>query len=133
MSPGVYQQNLIYLIHLNLQVTPISWLCVCDYTWSCNARFSAVGYMLGAMVWPLVPWVLQLVVFAYWGASAIFLASMGDPEGSLVNSTRVESESIASTLNEATDRIPCDPGVSTCRFTECCAYLLTTSIVTSLV
>lgn len=71
--------------------------------------------MLGAMVWPLIPWVLQLVLFGYWGASAVFLASMGKKQGSLitVNETRnVDGLLVQSAVQAATDVVPCDPGVS---------------------
>ena len=70
--------------------------------------------MLGALIWPLVPWILNVILFVYWGASAIFLASMGEPQGSVImNGTNetIEDSNLDQLVNKATDIIPCDPGV----------------------
>jgi choline transporter-like protein 2/4/5 len=37
----------------------------------------AVGNMVFTLFWPIIPWVLQVILFVYWGASAVCLASMG--------------------------------------------------------
>ena len=76
--------------------------------------------MILALFWPLLPWILQIVLFTYWGASAIHLASMGDAKGSLVTTANMtvnetasgERDIVRTEIDELTDRISCDPGVS---------------------
>lgn len=66
----------------------------------------AVGSMMFTFIWPFVPFLLQLGVFFFWLASAIYLASMGTPQAfSTVYSVNKDGKSILS-------RIPCNESTS---------------------
>ena len=77
--------------------------------------FRAVGKMIFTLFWPLIPWILQLALFGYWGASALYLASMGQQQyaSSFKNVTNTTNDDGTFTLEEvvytATDYVPCDP------------------------
>ena len=47
----------------------------------------ALKYMVSVLFFPLLPFIFMLVTIGYWAASAIFLASMGKADFSLVNKT----------------------------------------------
>lgn len=74
----------------------------------------AVGNMVFTLFWPIVPWVLQVCLFGYWGASAVYLASMGRAKGSLstFNETNVSNAdgtyTIQKVLNYVETLTPCD-------------------------
>ncbi|XP_078685907.1 choline transporter-like protein 2 isoform X1 [Branchiostoma floridae x Branchiostoma belcheri] len=40
----------------------------------------AVSNIMSTLLFPLIPWILQLILFAYWGAVALFLASSGQAQ-----------------------------------------------------
>ncbi|XP_078605310.1 choline transporter-like protein 4 isoform X4 [Branchiostoma floridae x Branchiostoma japonicum] len=40
----------------------------------------AVSNIMSTLFFPLIPWILQLILFAYWGAVALFLASSGQAQ-----------------------------------------------------
>ncbi|CAH1271865.1 SLC44A4 [Branchiostoma lanceolatum] len=40
----------------------------------------AVSNIMSTLFFPLIPWILQIVLFAYWGAVALFLASSGQAQ-----------------------------------------------------
>ena len=82
--------------------------------------FRAIGNMIFTLMWPLFPFLLQLVLFAYWGAVAIFLASSGKAEyqsaktniTALNTSTVVNNQTFQNVIENIIDKIPCDPAVS---------------------
>uniref|UniRef100_A0A2C9LLK8 Choline transporter-like protein n=1 Tax=Biomphalaria glabrata TaxID=6526 RepID=A0A2C9LLK8_BIOGL len=51
------------------------------------------------LLWPLVPFVLQILVLAYWISSMVYISSMGEPE--YYNATN--------DVNALLARLPCDP------------------------
>ncbi|KAH9496427.1 hypothetical protein Btru_010789 [Bulinus truncatus] len=59
----------------------------------------AISYMWCTLFWPLVPFVLQCLVIAYWISSMVYISSMGEPE--YYNSTNE--------INTILARLPCDP------------------------
>ncbi|CAL1537804.1 unnamed protein product [Lymnaea stagnalis] len=59
----------------------------------------AISHMWCVLFWPLVPFVLQFVVIAYWISSMIYISSMGAPE--FYNATN--------DVNALLSRLPCDP------------------------
>ncbi|XP_039977578.1 choline transporter-like protein 4 [Xiphias gladius] len=64
----------------------------------------AISRMMSALLYPLVTFVLLLVCVAYWGATALYLATSGGPVYRVValNSTMSDCKSINGTVN-------CDP------------------------
>ncbi|KAM7373411.1 hypothetical protein PAMP_008262 [Pampus punctatissimus] len=80
----------------------------------------AIGHMMFSLLYPLVTFVLLLVCVAYWGATALYLATSGDPIYRVValNSTDSECKKINGTIS-------CDPrnfnstNYSECPFTSC--------------
>ncbi|KAJ8267431.1 hypothetical protein COCON_G00126030 [Conger conger] len=64
----------------------------------------AVGYMMSALVYPLFTFTLLVVCVAYWGVTALYLATSGEPLYRVValNSTELNCDSISG--NET-----CDP------------------------
>ncbi len=77
----------------------------------CN--FRAVGSMIFTLFFPLIPFVLEIIVCFYWGASALYLASMGDSTFTASNETTVNnSGTVESVVEQAIAEIPCDPNVS---------------------
>ena len=88
------------------------------YMYTLTAPYRAIGYMLGSLLWPLIPWILNVILFGYWGASAIFLASMGDPEGASINETYVEQDQVEMFVDDATLNVPCEPGVRYSKSTQ---------------
>ncbi|XP_046368396.2 choline transporter-like protein 2 [Haliotis rufescens] len=73
----------------------------------------AIGTMSYTLLWPIIPFVLQVLVVIYWGSTAIYLASIGDAEY-YTNTTTNETVNTAVTSNEVVqsvvERIPCSPG-----------------------
>uniref|UniRef100_A0A673AAQ7 Choline transporter-like protein n=1 Tax=Sphaeramia orbicularis TaxID=375764 RepID=A0A673AAQ7_9TELE len=69
----------------------------------------AIGYMMSSLLYPLVTFVLVLVCVAYWGATALYLATSGNPIYRVV--------ALNSTMNDACRNISgtedCDPQVRT--------------------
>ncbi|KAM7384524.1 hypothetical protein PAMA_011738 [Pampus argenteus] len=80
----------------------------------------AIGHMMFSLLYPLVTFVLLVVCVAYWGATALYLATSGDPIYRVValNSTDGECKKINGTVS-------CDPrnfnssNYSECPFTSC--------------
>ncbi|KAK3782436.1 hypothetical protein RRG08_033077 [Elysia crispata] len=68
----------------------------------------AVGNMFSTLFWPLIPFLLQVMFFLYWAASALFVASMGSSDY-YSNSTNTSSDGI----NNYLERVPCEPDSST--------------------
>ncbi|XP_015232425.1 PREDICTED: choline transporter-like protein 4 isoform X1 [Cyprinodon variegatus] len=64
----------------------------------------AIGHMMSSLTYPLVTFVLLLVCVAYWGATAVYLATSGEPVYKVValNSTITGCETINGTVT-------CDP------------------------
>ncbi|KAF3707267.1 Choline transporter-like protein 4 Solute carrier family 44 member 4 [Channa argus] len=64
----------------------------------------AIGHMMSTLVYPLVTFVLILVCVAYWGATALYLATSGSPIYRVValNASQSNCGSINGTIN-------CDP------------------------
>uniref|UniRef100_A0A7N6BWS9 Choline transporter-like protein n=1 Tax=Anabas testudineus TaxID=64144 RepID=A0A7N6BWS9_ANATE len=64
----------------------------------------AIGHMMSALVYPLVTFVLLLVCVAYWGATALYLATSGSPIYRVValNSSQGDCSSISGNVS-------CDP------------------------
>ncbi|XP_060915367.1 choline transporter-like protein 4 [Labrus mixtus] len=64
----------------------------------------AVGHMMSSLLYPLVTFVLLLVCVAYWGATALYLATSGNPIYRVValNSTMSDCKSLNGTVD-------CDP------------------------
>ncbi|KAK3768429.1 hypothetical protein RRG08_053421 [Elysia crispata] len=72
----------------------------------------AISYMWCVLLWPVAPFLLQLVIFVYWISSMAFIASMGEKQ--FLNGT----SDIIILLN----RVPCDPeGNST--LNELCGFV----------
>ena len=72
--------------------------------------------MVFTLFFPLIPFVLQIIVCAYWGASALYLASMGDGTFTASNVTTVNETvdgqaQVRTVIEEAIAEIPCDPNV----------------------
>ncbi|CAH1786106.1 unnamed protein product [Owenia fusiformis] len=63
----------------------------------------AIGNMVFALFWPILPFIFQVVLFGYWGATALFLASSGTPE--YKSNATVDN----STGEEIWSRVPCEP------------------------
>ncbi|XP_055898138.1 choline transporter-like protein 2 isoform X2 [Biomphalaria glabrata] len=59
----------------------------------------AISHMWCVLLWPLVPFVLQILVLAYWISSMVYISSMGEPE--YYNATN--------DVNALLARLPCDP------------------------
>jgi len=62
-------------------------------------RYRAVGSMMFTLVWPIIPLVLHVIVFCYFLASLMLLASTGRAEF-YRNDTGILTQ------------VPCDPKVS---------------------
>ena len=70
--------------------------------------------MVSVLFFPLLPFVFMLVTIGYWAASAIFLASMGKADFSLVNKTTYTDSDgqVLTVVEELEDTVPCDVNVS---------------------
>lgn len=64
----------------------------------------AVGHMMSSLLYPLVTFVLLLVCVAYWGATALYLATSGDPIYRVVALNDTQSDCLS--LNGTED---CNP------------------------
>ena len=69
------------------------------------------------LFFPLIPFVLQIIACAYWGASALYLASMGSStfaaSNETVSNTTVNGEQqLKNSFEKAIQEVPCDPNVS---------------------
>ena len=49
--------------------------------------YRAVGCMWFTLLWPIWPFIFEVILFGYWGATAVFLASSGYPRYGLDNAT----------------------------------------------
>lgn len=73
--------------------------------------------MTFTLFFPLVTFVMELIVCALWGASALYLASMGESSFAASNET-VYNETIngetrvKNDIEKVIKEIPCDPNVS---------------------
>ena len=74
------------------------------------------------LLWPIFPFILQICLFGFWGAQALFLASVGSPQYGEANKTTANLSVFLNgqltyqntTVVEALiNAIPCDPNVST--------------------
>ena len=83
--------------------------------------FRAIGNMVFVLFWPLIPYLLMLIVIFYWAASAVYLATTGDAQNSAVNKTSyIDGDGeVVAWVDDLKKRVPCDPGVSAegCWFT----------------
>ncbi|XP_076436221.1 choline transporter-like protein 2 [Babylonia areolata] len=68
----------------------------------------AVGNMFSTLLWPIIPFILQVAFVGYWLTSAVYVASMGSGEF-YSNSTNTTKDGI----NYYLTRIPCDSNDST--------------------
>ena len=84
--------------------------------------FRAIGNMVFVLFWPLIPYLLMLIVIFYWAASAVYLATTGDAQNSAVNKTSyIDGDGeVVAWVDDLKKRVPCDPGVSAegCWFTR---------------
>ncbi|XP_041370892.1 choline transporter-like protein 2 [Gigantopelta aegis] len=64
----------------------------------------AIGYMMSTLLWPVIPFLLQVIVVIYYGSSAVFIASMGETKYNLENVTA------SGVVGDVTNEIPCTPG-----------------------
>ena len=78
----------------------------------CSCR--ALKYMVSVLFFPLLPFIFMLVTIGYWAASAIFLASMGKADFSLVNKTTYTDADgeVQTVVEQLEDTVPCDVNVS---------------------
>ncbi|CAG5124161.1 unnamed protein product, partial [Candidula unifasciata] len=60
--------------------------------------FLAIGHMWCVLFWPLIPFVVQFLLIAYWISTMVYLSSMGEPE--FYNTTN--------DVNALLQRFPCD-------------------------
>lgn len=69
--------------------------------------------MVSVLFFPLLPFLFMLATIGYWAASAIFLASMGKADFSLVNKTTFTNADgeVETVVEELSDRVPCDVNV----------------------
>ena len=65
--------------------------------------------MVFTLFFPIIPFIMQVIVCAYWGASALYLASMGSNNFASANVTVNGTQTI---VEKALEEIPCDPNVS---------------------
>ncbi|XP_064615928.1 choline transporter-like protein 2 isoform X2 [Liolophura sinensis] len=73
----------------------------------------AVGSMLFTLLWPVIPFILQIGVISLWAAIAVFLASVGRGEGvSKNNFTGLTDEEIQRRTDSLFQKIPCDVNVN---------------------
>ena len=74
----------------------------------------ALKYMVSVLFFPLLPFIFMLVTIGYWAASAIFLASMGKADFSLVNKTTYTDADgeVQTVVEQLEDTVPCDVNVS---------------------
>jgi len=74
----------------------------------------AIGMMIFTLLWPIWPFLLQISLVAYWGATCLYLASTSRSVYGSINSTALDTNktydwTATSTTTQATDIIPCDP------------------------
>ncbi|XP_035827083.1 choline transporter-like protein 2 [Aplysia californica] len=62
----------------------------------------AVSHMWCSLFWPLLPFLAQILILAYWISSMVYISSMGEPE--FYNNTVVTSNDVDALLT----RLPCD-------------------------
>jgi hypothetical protein len=62
------------------------------YILLCNR---GIGSMIFTLFWPLIPFVLQVILFAFWGASALYLATMGEAQYAPGNSSFAASPEVS--------------------------------------
>lgn len=67
----------------------------------------AIGNMMFTLLWPIIPFILQVILFGYWGATAIFLASSGTKIYS-ANSTNITTGDTGNLIKDA-----CPTNIST--------------------
>ena len=69
--------------------------------------------MVSVLFFPLLPFIFMLVTIGYWAASAIFLASMGKADFSLVNKTTYTDADgdVQTVVEQLEDTVPCDVNV----------------------
>ncbi|KAI0213013.1 Choline transporter-like protein 4 [Lamellibrachia satsuma] len=68
----------------------------------------AVGMMKFTLLWPLMPFVLQLGMVFFWGLSAVHLASSAPPSYVVSNNTMNDSQARLM-MHAVAEKIPCDP------------------------
>ncbi|KAL5013099.1 hypothetical protein ScPMuIL_011650 [Solemya velum] len=69
-----------------------------------KAGSKAIGNMMFTLIWPIFPFILQIVVVGYWAASAIYIASMGSAEFYSNSTTNKTTDGVTYYL----ERAPCD-------------------------
>lgn len=72
--------------------------------------FSAIGYMMCTLIWPFIPFLMQLIVFFYCILLALYLSTVGKPTGIQMGNN---TDNITASLESAKERIKdiCDPMV----------------------
>ncbi|XP_069121445.1 choline transporter-like protein 2 [Argopecten irradians] len=93
------------LIFLLVLIFLVSRICIAIELIKEGSR--AIGNMIFTLFWPIIPFLMQVAVVAYMGASAIYIAGIGGPEY-YSNGT-----DIANSINSVLDRVPCTPDNST--------------------
>ncbi|XP_033103325.1 choline transporter-like protein 4 [Anneissia japonica] len=68
----------------------------------------AVSSMLCSLLWPVIPFIMQLAFLTFWAFSVIFIASIVEPPYQIANST-----------DEYTDGASCEPTIPLNGTTEC--------------
>ena len=81
------------------------------------SSYRAVGSMIFTLFFPLIPFILQIIVCAYWGASALYLASMGSGTFAAANKTVTNEtvngeQEVKDNIQKYLEEVPCDPNVS---------------------
>ncbi|XP_059178604.1 choline transporter-like protein 2 [Physella acuta] len=85
----------------------------------------AVGSMWSTLLWPIVPFILQVAVVALWGCTATFLASIGrapsNQNFTLSNGT-TDFEAYKQNVINLFEEIPCDNNDSNYASKEVCGF-----------
>lgn len=105
-----------------------------------SCYYRAIGYMISILFWPLIPYIMQICIIAFWGASAICLAAIPKtirdacntsyttlPGG---NDTQAQQYSdVRCWFKNQFQRIPCDISVSTIRPSQLLHCLINTGVL----
>lgn len=75
----------IFFLHIyvhtdNRHLAVLTW-CICR----------AIGMMIFTLLWPIWPFLMQLSLVAYWGASCLFLASTSKQIFGVTNSSELST------------------------------------------
>ncbi|ESO92821.1 hypothetical protein LOTGIDRAFT_232925 [Lottia gigantea] len=92
----------ILIIYIIIMIFLIKRICIAIELIKEGSK--AIGNMMFTLLWPLTPFILQILIVIYWGSSAIYIGSMGPPE-------YVRNESSASAadgIDVVLQQIPCE-------------------------